>query len=45
MENIVGRIWVALLQIALIIVVFYLDDVLKPIGTKKGETLFLTALT
>lgn len=45
MERNIGRIWVALLVLALAVVVFSLGDSLKPIGTKEGETPFLTALT
>ena len=45
MERNIGRIWLALLVLALAIVVFSLGDSLKPIGTKEGEAPFLTALT
>ena len=45
MERNIGRIWLALLVLALVIVVFSLGDSLKPIGTKEGEAPFLTALT
>ena len=45
MERYIGRIWVALLVLALAIVVFSLGDSLKPIGTREGEAAFLTALT
>ena len=45
METNIGRIWLALLVLALAVVVFSLGDSLKPIGTKEGEAPFLTALT
>ena len=45
MERNIGRIWLALLVLALAVVVFSLGDSLKPIGTKEGEAPFLTALT
>ena len=45
MEKNIGRIWLALLVLALAAVVFSLGDSLKPIGTKAGEAPFLTALT
>lgn len=45
MERNIGRIWLALLVLALAVVVFSLGDALKPIGTKDGEAPFLTALT
>ena len=45
MERYIGRIWMALLVLVLVIVVFSLGDSLKPIGTKEGEAPFLTALT
>ena len=45
METNIGRIWLALLVLALAVVVFFAGDSLKPIGTKEGEAPFLTALT
>ena len=45
MEGNIGRIWLALLVLALAVVVFSAGDSLKPIGTKNGEAPFLTALT
>lgn len=45
MERNIGRIWLALLALALAIVVFFAGDSLKPIDTKEGEAPFLTALT
>ena len=45
MERNIGRIWLALLVLALAVVVFFAGDSLKPIGTKEGEAPFLTALT
>jgi len=45
MEGNIGRIWVALLVLALAVVVFSAGDSLKPIGTKEGGAPFLTALT
>ncbi len=45
MEKYVGRIWVVILLVSLVIIVFSLGDVLKPIGTKDGEAPFLIALT
>ena len=45
MEGYIGRIWLALLVLALAIVVFFAGDSLEPIGAKEGEAPFLTALT
>ena len=45
MERYIGRIWVALLVLALAVVVFSFGDSLKPIGTKNREAPFLIALT
>lgn len=45
MERNVGRIWLALLVLALAVVVFAAGDSLKPIGMQEGEAPFLTALT
>lgn len=45
MERYVGRIWLALLVLALAIVVFSMGDSLKAVETKEGEAPFLTALT
>jgi len=45
MEGNIGRIWLALPVLAMAVVVFFAGDSLKPIGTKKGEAPFLTALT
>ena len=44
METNIGRIWLALLVLALAVLVFFAGDSLKPIGTKEGEAPFLTAL-
>lgn len=45
MEGNIGRIWLALLALALAIVVFSTGDSLKAVETKEGEAPFLTALT
>ena len=45
MERHIGRIWLALLVLALTTIVFLLGDSLQPIRTKDGEAPFLTALT
>ena len=45
MEGNIGRIWLALLVLALAVVVFFAGESLKPIGTKEGEAPFLTAVT
>lgn len=45
METNIGRIWVALLVVALAVAVFWWGDSLRPIETKEGEAPFLTALT
>ena len=45
MERNIGRIWLALLVLALAVVIFSLGDSLKPIDTKEGKAPFLTALT
>ena len=45
MEGNIGRIWLALLILALVVVVVSMGDSLTPIGTKEGEAPFLTALT
>ena len=45
MERNIGRIWLALLALALAVLVFAFGDSLKPVGTKEGAAPFLTALT
>ncbi len=45
MEKYIGRIWLALLAVALVVAVFLMSDSLKLIRAKKGEAAFLTALT
>ena len=45
MESNIGRIWLALLVLALAVSVFAFGDSLKPVGTKKGVEPFLTALS
>ena len=45
MQEYVGRIWLALLLLALAAIIFAVGDTLKPITTKEGDAPFLTALT
>ena len=45
MESNIGRIWPALLVLALAVSVFAFGDSLKPVGTKEGAAPFLTALS
>ena len=45
MEKNIGRIWLALLVLALAIVVLSMGDSLKVVEAKEGEAPFLTALT
>ena len=45
MERNIGRIWLALLVLTLVVVVFSAGASLKPIGMQEGEAPFLTALT
>ena len=45
MERNIGRIWLALLVLALGVIIFCLGDSLRPIGMREGGTPFLNALT
>ena len=45
MERNIGRVWLALLLLALAVAIVSAGDSLQPIGTKEGEAPFLTALT
>ena len=45
MQQYISRIWVALLVLALLAVLFFVGDDLKPISTEKGDAPFITALT
>ena len=45
MERNIGRIWISLAILALIIVIWFQGDSLKAIETKSGEAPFLIALT
>lgn len=45
MQQNIGRIWLALLVLALLAILFFVGDDLKPISTGKGDAPFLTALT
>ena len=45
MQENIGRIWLALLVLALLAVLFFVGDDLKAIAIEKGDAPFLTALT
>ena len=45
MEKNIGRIWLALLVLVLVVLVLAFGETLKPVETKEGAAPFLTALT